>query len=156
MEPGPEGDRFLRLATGLAGATHPALARVVEAGISRDGLRAVRWLAMEIAEGRNAALRIVEGAQPPVTVLRRMRVLGGALHLLHERGVVHGDVVPENVLLRADGGATLLDFERSFLARMARPRPCPSPRSPPREPEDRPRRGRRPRRLRRLRARAAG
>jgi hypothetical protein len=117
VTPGPEGDGFLRLAAALAGATHPSLAPVVEAGIEKTGGRAVRWLAMEIVDGHGAAQRIAEGPQPVVDVVRRVRGLAGAVRLLHARGVVHGDVVPENVLLRADGGATLLDFARAFLPR---------------------------------------
>jgi hypothetical protein len=117
VEPGAEGDRFLRLGAALAGATHPSLARVVEAGISTVDGRHVRWLAMAMVPGRSAALRVAEGPQPSLTALRRMRGLADALHLLHLRGVVHGDVVPANVLLRPDGGATLLDFARSFRVR---------------------------------------
>jgi pSer/pThr/pTyr-binding forkhead associated (FHA) protein len=125
VTPGPEGDRFLRLATALSGATHPSLAPVVEAGIEKTGGRAVRWLAMEIVDGRSAAPRIAEGPQPAVTVTRRLRGLAGALRLLHARGVVHGDVVPDNLLLRADGGATLVDFARAFLAREGVPASVP-------------------------------
>jgi hypothetical protein len=117
VSPGPEGDRFLRLAAALSGATHPSLARVVEAGISVVEERPVRWLAMALVQGRPSSARIAEGPQSAVTVLRRIRGLAGALDLLHARGVVHGDVVPENILLRPDGSAALLDFARAFLVR---------------------------------------
>jgi serine/threonine-protein kinase len=84
---------------------------------------------MDAVDGRPASLRIPEGPQTVLTVVRRMRGLFAALHLLHDRGVVHGNPTPSNVLLRTDGGATLVDFGRSFLRRDARPFP------PDRHPE---------------------
>jgi hypothetical protein len=113
---GETGDRFLRLATALAGATHPSLARVRDAGLTRRDRGAVRWLATDVVAGRPAALRIAEGPQPVVTVVRRLRSLVAALRLLHDRGVVHGGVDASNAILRPDGGATLVGFSRSCRA----------------------------------------
>ncbi|GAA1933853.1 class III lanthionine synthetase LanKC [Kitasatospora viridis] len=42
--------------------------------------------------------------------------LGGMLAVLHERGVVFGDLHPNNVLIRPDGRCALVDFEISFPA----------------------------------------
>ncbi len=122
-------DAFLRLAGAVAGGPHPSLARVLEAGLFPAGDRVVRWLAMAAVPGRTATLRIAEGGQSPSTVVRRLRGLFGALHLLHARGVVHGNLVPGNVLLRPDGGSTIVDLGRSFLVQDASPPP------PDRHPE---------------------
>jgi serine/threonine-protein kinase len=118
-----DASAFLHLVSALGGAHHPSLARVLEGGLFPLDGSIGRWLAMEPVSGRPASLRIPEGPQTPLTVVKRLRGLVGALQLLHDRGVVHGGVVPSNVLLRQDGGATLVDFGRSTLQDDARPPP---------------------------------
>jgi hypothetical protein len=130
LSPVPDGeaaDAWLRLVAALGGASHPSLPPVLEAGIvpTPEGLRP--WAAMEPVRGRAASLRIAEGPQSAITVVRRLRGLAAALHLLHGRGVVHGGVVASNVALRPDGGATLLGLSRAFLRREGRPRLEPTP-----------------------------
>lgn len=114
---GPATDSWLRLLTALAGATHPALARVVDGGLTPSEGGARRWMAVEHVVGRPASLRIAEGTQALVTVCRRMRALAAGLHLLHSRGVIHGGVRPSNLLLRTDGSAVLIGFGRAFVRR---------------------------------------
>ncbi len=53
----------------------------------------------------------------PLTTANAVRVLsqvGGALAAAHRRGVAHGDLRPDNVLLDGDGNAYLGDFAMSF------------------------------------------
>lgn len=52
-----------------------------------------------------------EHAQWALGVHRRLARL---VHAIHERGVVHSDLHPINVLLRRDGGLTLIDFDSAF------------------------------------------
>jgi hypothetical protein len=124
LAPAPSGeaaDAWLRVALALAGATHPALPRVVEAGVHVVDGSLLRWIAMDPVRGRSANHRIAEGPQAVVTVVRRLRGLAAALHLLHGRGLIHGGVVASNVMLRPDGGATLLGVSRAYLRREGRP-----------------------------------
>lgn len=114
---GPPADAWLRFITAVAGASHPSLGRVVDGGVSPFEGLALRWMALEPVQGRDASQRIAEGPQPLRTVVWRARALAAALHLLHSRGVVHGGVVPENVILRPDGGASLVGYGRAFLRR---------------------------------------
>lgn len=114
---GPATDAWLRLLTALAGATHPALGRVVDGGLLPVESGARRWMAVEHVNGRPASMRIAEGPQSLVTVCRRVRSLAAGLHLLHSRGVVHGGVRPENLLLRTDGSAVLVGFGRTYVRR---------------------------------------
>jgi hypothetical protein len=114
---GAQADAWLRLLTALAGAAHPAMARVIDGGLEAVEEGAMRWMATVVARGRRASLRIPEGPQAPVTVVRRLRALAAGLHLLHSRGVVHGGVLPGHVLLRPDGTAVLVGYGRSFLRR---------------------------------------
>ena len=113
-------EAWLRLMTAVAGAEHPALVRVLEAGLTPRPAGFLRWIATEPVPGRPASVRIGEGPQPPITVIRRLRSLAAGLHLLHSRGVVHASVVPSNVILRPDGGAVLVGLSRAFLRRDGR------------------------------------
>lgn len=114
---GASADAWLRFVTAVAGASHPALARVVDGGVDAVEEGAMRWLASTHVRGRASSARIPEGAMPPLTVVRRLRGLAGGLHLLHSRGVVHANVSPSHVLLRTDGTAVLVGYGRAFLRR---------------------------------------
>jgi eukaryotic-like serine/threonine-protein kinase len=74
---------------------HPNILKVVEAGAD-DG---VEWLALELASPR-----------PATWPLAGFRQLLEALVHLQERGVVHCDVKPANLLQGADGRLVLADF----------------------------------------------
>ena len=100
-------ERFLREARLAASLDHPAVLPVSEAG-EADG---VLFLAMRYLEGRDLA-RIVaeEGPLEPGRAVRLVAQVGAALDAAHERGLVHRDVKPANVLVEARGGE-----ERAFL-----------------------------------------
>src|SRR5262249_29967066 len=50
------------------------------------------------------------GPVPPERAIPWLLALADALASLHRRGLVHGDVKPENVIVRDDGVVKLLDF----------------------------------------------
>lgn len=116
----PDGaatESWLRLLTALAGATHPALARVLDGGLLPVEGGARRWIALEYVMGRSASARIAEGPQSLVTACRRARALAAGLHLMHSRGAVHGGVRPTNLILRTDGSAVLVGMGRTYVRR---------------------------------------
>lgn len=90
---------------------HPNVARVVDAG-EVEG----RWyLAAEEVTGQDlatwiAALRGLGERPERSAVCRITRDVADALSHAHERGVVHGDVRPGNVIVRPDGAAVLTGF----------------------------------------------
>ncbi|HEV7785961.1 MAG TPA: protein kinase, partial [Thermoanaerobaculia bacterium] len=72
-----------------------------------------RWyLAIEWLPGVDAVTAAEElrraGDRPGLLAL--CRAIARAYAGLHERGVIHGDVHPRNVLVAADGGVRLIDF----------------------------------------------
>lgn len=69
------------------------------------------FLVMELLEGRSLQEVIRDG--PPLSLFEKVNVLlqvAEGLRFAHDRGVVHRDVKPSNVMLLNDGGAKILDF----------------------------------------------
>lgn len=69
------------------------------------------FIVMELVEGCDLSrwLGRVKKMQAP-EVRHVVRAVGSALHEAHERGVVHRDVKPSNVLATSDGQVKLADF----------------------------------------------
>jgi len=99
--------RFMQERRILARLEHPGIARLIDGGMSTDGLP---WLAMELVEG----VPITTYAQRHALVLReRIGLLVAvceSLDYAHRRLIVHRDLKPSNVLVGADGAPKLLDF----------------------------------------------
>ena len=85
---------------------HPHILGITDSG----GADGVLWYAMPYVPGESLRARMDrEGALPVEDALRLTCEIADALHHAHERGIVHRDVKPENVLLE-DGHALVADF----------------------------------------------
>lgn len=94
--------------TGLA-LNHPNIVHFH--GLEQDGTRI--YIVMEWVPGCSLAdwLDGLQGApMADEAVERVLQGLGAALRHAHERGIVHADVKPGNVMLLPDGGVRLCDF----------------------------------------------
>ncbi len=114
-------ERFEREARAPARLDHPGIVKILESHQEGD----LRWYAMEFVPGRTLGELIQEqkdrhGASPggsPMLdrgwfrrVAELIAALADALDHAHQRGVIHRDLKPHNVLLDADGQPKLLDF----------------------------------------------
>ena len=97
--------RILREARAAAALTHPNTVTIYEVG-EADGQP---FIAMELLGGTTlrAAAR---GDAGPATRFRWLLEAARALHAAHERGLVHRDVKPDNMIVEPDGRLKLLDF----------------------------------------------
>jgi serine/threonine protein kinase len=88
--------RFEREAAILAGLRHPNIVEYISHGATPDGLR---YLVMEWVEGETLAHRLAHAGLTLAAIVAMARQLCRALAALHDRGVVHRDVKPSNVML---------------------------------------------------------
>jgi serine/threonine-protein kinase len=104
-------ERFLREARAVARWRHEHIVHIYYAG-EEDGLY---YLAMEYVDGSDlaqvlAAYRAERRLPPHGEVVRIGRDIASALDFAHDRGIIHRDVKPSNVLITAEGRVLLSDF----------------------------------------------
>jgi serine/threonine-protein kinase len=99
--------QFQQEATVLARLHHPHLVRVTDFFEESDNA----YLVMDFVEGEELANRINQhGPLPEAEVLAWAEQLLSALAYCHDKGILHRDVKPQNVVIRPDGQAMLVDF----------------------------------------------
>lgn len=90
-----------------ARASHPNMVRIFDLH-EAEGLH---FLSMELVEGESLGDLLRREEKLPVeSVIRIGAEIAAALEYLHERGIIHRDVKPGNILLTADGTAKLCDM----------------------------------------------
>jgi eukaryotic-like serine/threonine-protein kinase len=97
---------FRREAALLAGLDHPGVARIHEVG-ERAGRP---YLIMELISGGSLTRKLADGPLPESTALRLVGEVAGALAVAHRAGLVHRDIKPDNIMIRSDSTACLIDF----------------------------------------------
>jgi DNA-binding response OmpR family regulator len=68
------------------------------------------YLVMEFFEGGDLNRRLEGKALAPAEALRIFRELMFALGEIHEKGILHRDLKPQNLMFREDGTLAILDF----------------------------------------------
>ena len=85
---------------------HPHILPIQEFGVDRGFV----FLVMPVAPSGTLKQLLDQGGLDPGRAWRVLRALADALHHAHERGVVHRDVKPSNVLFDTAGEVLLGDF----------------------------------------------
>ena len=100
--------RFLREAETAAQLSHPNIVPIYTV----DEAEGLVFFVMAYVSGDNLAKRLHDSGVLPVDEVRRItREVADALAYAHERGVVHRDIKPDNILLDARTGRTMVtDF----------------------------------------------
>jgi serine/threonine protein kinase len=98
-------ERFLNEGRIIASLTHSNIVTVHDIGVASRHL----YISMEYVEGGDLRQKIRAGMTPP-EAFAIIEHIGNALKLAHDRGVVHRDVKPANILFRTDDTPLLADF----------------------------------------------
>src|SRR5690349_12527293 len=104
---------FLAEARNVARLNHPSVVQIYS--VARHGPH--RYIAMEYVEGVSAEVMVTR--KGPFSAERATEVilqLAAALELAHASGIIHRDVKPGNILIKADGTAKLGDFGMAVSA----------------------------------------
>jgi non-specific serine/threonine protein kinase/serine/threonine-protein kinase len=89
----------------LATLEHPNIARLLDSGVSNDGLP---FIVMEYIEG--TPITVFCRSRPLDQRLKLFETVCVAVHFAHQHLVVHRDIKPGNILVTTDGIPKLLDF----------------------------------------------
>jgi tRNA A-37 threonylcarbamoyl transferase component Bud32 len=103
---GQEFDRFLREARSVAQLRHPGIVTVHEVG-QQGGMP---YLVSDFVQGATLADWLTARRMSPRDAAQMLARVADALQYAHDHGIVHRDVKPSNIMISADGTATLMDF----------------------------------------------
>jgi tetratricopeptide (TPR) repeat protein len=98
--------RLLREARAIAKIAHPNVVVVYDVGTFRQRV----FMAMEFVEGHTLRYWLERKSRGIAEILQVFLAAGRGLAAAHERGIVHRDFKPENVMVNAAGQARVTDF----------------------------------------------
>ena len=99
-------ERFLREARSVASLNHPNICSIYQIG-DEDG---VRYIAMELLEGKNLRDRIVDGPIRLDNLLDWSVQFSAGLDAAHSKCILHRDIKPANLFVTEHNVAKILDF----------------------------------------------
>lgn len=98
--------RFHTEAEAAANLKHPNILAIHEVG-EHEGRH---YFSMDYIEGKNLAAFIKDNPLPPGRGTQLVKTLAEAVHYAHQRGTLHRDLKPQNVLIDGEGQPHITDF----------------------------------------------
>jgi len=97
--------RFIHEFALVSGINHPNVARIYDQGFTDD----YAYIAMEYFPGGDLRAMIGEGMSPELGLAVLLQVASG-LSAIHQQGIIHRDMKPDNVMVRSNGMLAIADF----------------------------------------------
>ncbi|MEU5924519.1 serine/threonine-protein kinase [Streptomyces antimycoticus] len=104
-------DELLAEARALAKFSHPNVVTLYDAVRAGKGKKTTFWLVMEHVTGGSLDVPV---KMAPELAAHIGAQIAGALAALHDKGIVHCDVKPGNIVITHDGVAKLTDFGAAY------------------------------------------
>ena len=98
--------RFRAEAEAAANLQHPNIVAIHEVG-EHDG---EQYYSMDLVEGENLAELCATEPLPPERAARYVRAIADAVHFAHQRGTLHRDLKPQNIMIDEHDQPRVLDF----------------------------------------------
>jgi eukaryotic-like serine/threonine-protein kinase len=113
-EAGPSGTQVVRSdqfeeAKVIGQLNHPHITAVFDMGHT-DGLV---YIVMEFVQGETLKARLAKAQTDPASVpqiLSSIVMMARAVHYMHQRGILHGDIKPANLIITPQGTPKMMDF----------------------------------------------
>jgi serine/threonine protein kinase/TolB-like protein len=102
--------RFLREAQAAAALNHPNIATIYSVEEFDDGGETSSFIAMEYVEGKPLSRYAREKNLSVAEAIEISLEIAEALEAAHNRGIIHRDVKPSNVMITRDRRVKVLDF----------------------------------------------
>jgi serine/threonine-protein kinase len=108
--------RFEQEVAALQKVRHPNVVSIYAHGVAPSG---APYLVTEFVDGRSLREVLERGALSRSRTAALLRQIAAALDAIHDRGICHRDVKPENIILRDEGSsreqAVLIDFSIAIV-----------------------------------------
>jgi len=99
--------RFIREAQSAGNLSHPNIVTIFDVGQSED----TTYIAMEYIDGQSLDTLIAAKKEFTLDgIIDLISQIGSALDYAHQKGVVHRDIKPGNILIDTSGKANIVDF----------------------------------------------
>jgi formylglycine-generating enzyme required for sulfatase activity len=102
-----DAEVYLAEARVLAGLDHPGIVPIYDFGRTEDGLC---YIVSKFLDGCDLARKLRQRRPPLAEAVEVAVRVAEALHHAHQRGLIHRDVKPANILLDAEGHPVVVDF----------------------------------------------
>ncbi|MCA9874960.1 MAG: protein kinase [Anaerolineales bacterium] len=107
-------ERFRREAKMAATLRHPHIVQVYDFAVTEDGLY---YMVLEYVDGQSLNLYLEQNAPLPLSkVYALCEQIMSAVQYAHERGIIHRDIKPDNIMIDASGKVYLTDFGIAQMA----------------------------------------
>jgi len=98
--------RFTGEAKAVAALSHPNIVTI----FSVEEAEGLHFLAMELVQGKTLGELVTNRGVPLRQFFDLALPIADAIHAAHERGITHGDLKPNNIMIGDDGRVKILDF----------------------------------------------
>ena len=102
--------RFEKEAQALGRLQHPGIAQIYEAGTAETGWGLQPYFAMEFIRGKTLREYVRDRHLTTAQRLDLMALVSEAVHHAHQRGLIHRDLKPGNIIVDETGQPKILDF----------------------------------------------